>query len=134
MPAFQVLVIKEHVRGDIRQIDNRVAILYDTEEERYYYYGTRNDDGKKHYNAYNGTYEYSQWKSFSSFLDFLFGRYDEVMTIESHFFNIPEKDYDILSWDYFNKYLDSRTLVAAYDLKKVSIEVVENCLDMLVHC
>lgn len=134
MPAFQVLVIKEHVRGDIRQIDNRVVILYDTEEERYYYYGTRNDDGKKHYNAYNGTYDYSQWKSFSLFLDFLFGRYDEVMTIESHFFNIPEKDYDILSWDYFNKYLDSKTLLAAYDLKEVSIEVVENCLDMLVHC
>ena len=133
MPTFQVLVIKEHVRGDIRQLDNRIAILYDSEEETYYYYGTRNDDGKNIYNPYGGTYTYSQWKSFSLFLDFLFGRYDEVMTVESHFLDIPKKDYDILCWDYFTKKMDGKTLVAAYDLKKTSIEIIDDCLDMLVH-
>ena len=61
MPTYQVLVIKEHVRGDIRQLDNRVAILYDSKEETYYYYGTRNDDGKNIYNPYGGTYTYSLW-------------------------------------------------------------------------
>ena len=134
MSLFQVLVIKEHVRGDICQLDNRIAILYDTEEETYYYYGSRNDDGKKRYNPYNGTYHYSQWKSFSLFLDFLFGRYDEVMTIESHFLDIPEKDYDNLSWEYFTKKLDGTTLVAGYDLKKASVKLIDNCLDMLVSC
>ena len=134
MSLFQVLVIKEHVRGDIRELDNRIAILYDTEEERYYYYGTRNDNGRKEYNPYGGTYDYSQWKSFSLFLEFLFGKYEEVMTVESHFLDIPEKDYNILSWEYFTKKLDGKTLVAAYDLKKASVEVIDNCLDMLVHC
>jgi hypothetical protein len=134
MPAYQVLVIKEHVRGDIRQLDNRVAILYDSEEETYYYYGTRNDDGKKIYNPYGGTYTYSQWKSFSLFLDFLFGRYDEVMTVETHFLDIPENDYKILCWDYFSSHLSGKTLLAAYDLKKVSTESIEESLDMLVHC
>jgi hypothetical protein len=134
MRAFQVLVIKEHVRGDIRQLDNRVAILYDSEEETYYYYGTRNDVGKNTYNPYGGTYTYNQWKSFSLFLEFVFGKYDEVMTVETHFLDIPENDYKILCWDYFSNHLSGKTLLAAYDLKKVSGESIEQCLDMLVHC
>ena len=134
MPAFQVLVIKEHVRGEVRQLDNRVAILYDSEEERYFYYGTRNDDGKNLYYPYGGTYTYSQWKSFSLFLEFLFGKYEEVMTVETHFLDIPENDYKNLCWDYFLKRLSGQTLLAAYDLREVSVESVEKYLDMLVHC
>jgi hypothetical protein len=134
MPVFQVLVIKEHVRGDIRQLDNRIVILYDTEEERYYYYGTRNNEGEKVYNNYGGTYNYSQWKSFSLFLEFLFGKYEEVMTVEMHFLDISETDYKILCWDYFCRRLGSSTLLAAYDLKKASVESVENHLNMLVYC
>jgi hypothetical protein len=134
MPTFQVLVIKEHVRGDIRQFDNRIVILYDTKEERYYYYGTRNNQGENVYNNYGGTYDYLQWKSFSLFLEFLFGKYEEVMTIETHFLDIPETDYKGLCWDYFLKYLSNKTLLAAYDLKKTSAEAIENHLDMLVNC
>jgi hypothetical protein len=134
MPAFQVLVIKEHVRGDIRQLDNRVAILYDSEEETYYYYGTRNDVGNNTYNPYGGTYTYNQWKSFSLFLEFVFGKYEEVMTVETHFLDIPENDYKVLCWDYFSNHLSGKTLLAAYDLKKVSAESIEQCLDMLIHC
>lgn len=134
MPTFQVLVIKEHVRGDIRKLDNRIAILYDSEEETYYYYGTRNNAGKNIYNPYGGAYTYKQWKSFSLFLKFVFGKYDEVMTIETHFLDIHENDYKDLCWDYFLNHLNEKTILAAYDLKKVSVESIEESLDMLVHC
>jgi len=134
MPAFQVFVIKEHVRGDIRQIDNRIVILYDNEEERYYFYGTRNNFGQNTYLPYGGTYDYSQWKGFSLFLEFLLGKYEEVLTTETHFLEIPEKDYKILDWDYFFTHLNNKTLLAAYDMKMASVEHIENCLDMLVHC
>lgn len=135
MPAFQVLVIKEHVRGDVRQMDNRLAILYDTEEERYYYYGTRNNEGQNIYKNYGGTYDYSQWKSFSLFLEFLFGKYEEVMTIEIHVLDIPDTDYKELCWDYFSRRLvGSFNLLAAYDLKKTTVEAIENHLDILVNC
>jgi hypothetical protein len=134
MPAFQVLVIKEYVRGDVRQMDNKIAILYDAEEERFYYYGTRNNIGETSYDNYGGTYSYNQWKSFSLFLEFLLGKYEEVVTIETHFLDIPNNHYSILCWDYFFKHLCSKTLLAAYDLKKTSVEDIEKCLDMLVTC
>jgi hypothetical protein len=134
MPTFQVLVIKEYVRGDVRQMDNKIAILYDAEEERFYYYGTRNNIGETAYDNYGGTYSYNQWKSFSLFLEFLLGKYEEVVTIETHFLDIPHNHYSILCWDYFFKHLCSKTLLAAYDLKKTSVEDIEKCLDMLVTC
>jgi hypothetical protein len=134
MPAFQVLVIKEHIRGEIRQLDNRIAILYDSEDDKYYFYGTRNHPGQNTYTPYGGTYSYSQWKSFSLFLEFVLGKYEEVLTIETHFLDIREKDYDVLCWDYFANNLTNRSLLAAYDMKMVSVETMENYLDMLIHC
>ena len=134
MPAFQVLVIKEHVRGDIRELDNRIAILYDSEEEKYYFYGTRNHPGQNKYTPYGGTYSYSQWKSFSLFLEFVLGKYEEVLTVETHFLDIHENEYKNLSWDFLSNRLCNNTLLAAYDLKMASVETMENYLDMLIHC
>ena len=134
MPSFQVLVIKEHIRGDIRQLDNRIAILYDCEDERFYFYGTRNNPGQNKYTPYGGTYTYSQWKSFSLFLEFVLGKYEEVLTVETHFLDIHENDYKNLSWDFLSNRLNNNTLLAAYDLKMASLETMENFLDMLVHC
>ena len=132
MPVFQVLIIKEHVTGNVQQIDNRMAIIYDS-EGRYHYYGTRNNDGKNNYNPYWGTYEYHRTKSFSLFLEVLLGMYDEVVTVETHILEIPEYDYNNLCWNYFTKNLSGRTLLTAYDKKMVSVALIENYLEMLVN-
>ena len=133
MTAFQVLIIKEHVEGDIQRLDNRLCILYDHDEGQYYFYGTRNNDGKTSYNDYSGSYAYYQKKGFCNFLDFLLGKYDEVLTTEVHVLDIQEKDYANLSWEYFLQRLNVNTLLSAYDVKKESRKSINNYLEMLVH-
>ena len=133
MTQFQVLWIKEHVDEEVHKLDSRVCILYDSSDESFYYYGTRNNEGQKLYANFKGSYSYNQFNSFITFLNFLMNRFDEVLTIELHSVDIPHYEYNLLTYNSFMNKFNKGSLLSAYDKRKETSDSVSNYLDMLVN-
>jgi hypothetical protein len=133
MPVFQVLVIKEHVHRDSKQLDNRLCILYDADEETYYFYGSRNNVGEMKYADYSGSYTYAKRKEFRLFLEFILGGKDALLSTELHLFDIPMEEYDSLDWIYFMARLRPKTLLAAYDFNIEAVKYIKKYLNLLVN-
>ena len=115
MTGFKVLIIKEHVADDVKKIDNRMCILYDSSEETYYYYGTRNNTNESNYINYNGSYHYTEFDKFMTFLLYTMNNFSEVITTELHVVDILEKEYSTLNYNNILKKMYAKTLLAAYD-------------------
>jgi hypothetical protein len=131
MPSFQVLHIIEHVSQDVERIDNRLLILYDVEEEGYYYYGTRNDSKQSSYNDYKGFYPSSKLNSFINFLQYILGNFEEVLTTELHIVNIYSDEYDNLNYNKISEKCNKRTLLSAYDMNMESKYTIDHYVSML---
>ena len=115
MTGFKVLIIKEHIANDVKKLDNRICILYDSSEEAYYYYGTRNNMNESNYINYNGSYHYTEFDKFMTFLLYTMNNFSEVITTELHVVDIWEKEYSRLNYNNLLKKTSNRTVLAAYD-------------------
>jgi hypothetical protein len=132
MPIFHVLLLKEHVNGEVERLDNKIFILYDTEEETFYYYGTRNDKENNKYVNYTGSYSYHQKKGFVSFLQYVMGNFEEVITSELHYLKIESYEYPDLDFEYIMNKTRTKTLMSAYDLQTETRKSIKRYVNMLV--
>jgi hypothetical protein len=130
MPAFKVLILKEHVHGEIHKLDHRMCILYDETEGKFFYYGTRNNEDQTKYIYYKGTYHYTQKDEMLSFLSFIMGGFEEVMTTELHMVYIHENEYSDLNYLRLISKMDD-TLLSAYDEVLLSKESIGEYLSFL---
>ncbi len=132
MRHFNVLLIKEHIHGEVNKLDHRICILYDRREGTFYYYGSRNNNTQNMFVDYSGFYTYDQMDSFISFLAFLMAEFEEVLTTELHFVGISQHEYTGLSYNKLLSKMSKQTLLAAYDGNKECRASVLEYLNMLV--
>jgi hypothetical protein len=132
MERFQVLFIKEHVHNEVNRLDHRICILYDPTEEKFFYYGSRNNNAQNMYVDYEGYYSYDQLDSFVLFLRFIMSEFDEVLTTELHYVKIPPHQYTGLTYTRLLDKMSNKTLMAAYDRNKENRYSIELYLKMLV--
>jgi len=131
MPIFNILYFTEYNEDDIK--DNSIIILYDIEEESYYYYGTRNrNDVKKKYIDYKGSYSYYKKDAFTLFLELLMDNVISSITMEFHQIEIKEEDYDSLNYYKLKNELSQYTELFAYDKRNESAYNISKYLDLLV--
>jgi len=133
MQYFQILFLKEHIKGKVSKLDHRTFVLYDPNEETFYYYGSRNDDGYLKYVDYGGSYSYRQKESLLSMIQYNMGNFEEVITTELHFLNIEEYEYSSLNYTYIIDRLSNKTLMAAYDRQNENRDSIRAYLDILVN-
>lgn len=133
MNYFQILFLKEHVKGKVSKLDHRTFILYDPNEETFYYYGSRNNDSELKYVDYGGSYAYYQKESLLSMIQFSMGNFEEVITTELHFLNIEEYEFSSLNYTYIINRLSNKTLMSAYDAQNESRDSIREYLDMIVN-
>ena len=133
MPYFQVLLLKEHVYGNTKQLDNRIFFLYDPTDENFYYYGGRNDNGQSKYVEYSGTYHISRFDALLEFISFTCNKFSEVFTTELHYIKIDHKEYAGLTQGrLMHQLAGNHTLVTAYDQSLETRDTIAGYLDMLV--
>lgn len=133
MKYFQILFLKEHIKGKVSKLDHRMFILYDSNEETFYYYGSRNNDGELKYVDYGGSYAYYHKESLLSMIEYSMGHFEEVITSELHFLNIEEYEFSSLNYTYIIDRLNNRTLMSAYDGQNESKDSIRSYLNMLVN-
>jgi len=121
MPRFNVLYTVELDDKDKNKTDTRLLILYDSSDEKYYYYGTRSRTlgfsvlEQDKYIEFSGAYPESKIVSFVSFFKYLNDFFKDKLNIEFHNIEISEMEYDTLTFEkIFNK-LSRYTELFAYD-------------------
>lgn len=132
MPCFKVLHIIE--LNEDNKKDMQMYILWDIEEQKFFYYGTRNNDSDLiQYNEYSGNYDNYQINNFVSFLDYIMDPKSDKTT-ELYDIFIDENEYNELSYFDIKQKCKNLNLLSAYD--KVS-KLVKNkllkTLQMLVN-
>lgn len=135
MPDFKVLLIKEHIDESKNNFDHNIIIIYDSNEDTYYYYGSRNSSFEKNkYKDYNGTFHNTQFSYFMKYLNYLLGKKEELYTLttELHQLYIKEDEYDYLNFVYLNDQLNNKNTLSAYDYDSVSVTDLEDMLLMIV--
>ena len=132
MNTFIVLHIQEHVYADIKRIDNRLCILFDASENTFFYYGTRNNRRQTTYADFNGHYKHYHKDYLLNFMKFLLGRYEEVITTELHYLNIPESEYSELNYNNLLDKMSDRTILSAYDKKTECEESISEYINFLI--
>ena len=137
MPRFNVLYTVELDDKDKNKTDTRLIILYDANEETYYYYGTRSRTlgfsllEQDKYIEFSGAYPESKVVSFISFFKYLNDFFKGKFNIELHNIEISEMEYDILTFEkIFNKFSRFTELFAYDDASDTEGSFLEK-LDML---
>ena len=133
MVLFNIFYFKEHVqnKSDL-DVDNQFIILYDENDENFYYYGTRNRENQKKYINYSGKYHYTRLNEFIQFIDILIDGFQQVITTELHQIDIQLYEYEYMNFQYLKKKLSSSTELSAYDTKFESHDNMYNYLQSLV--
>jgi len=116
MTTFKVLWLKEHVYNNKRQLDNCICIIYDTIEEKFFYYGTRNSEIQSVYIDYQNEFFYSEIDNFVDFLAFLMDNFNCKITTELHMVNIEENEYSDLDYNTLINKMNRKTILSAYDM------------------
>jgi hypothetical protein len=130
-----MLIIKEFVDHKSTRLDNRICILYDNYEQKFFYYGTRNDNNKQSMIDYSGFYCSSNLTSFSTYISYLMDSFLQPVSSELHCLEIFENDYPILSYKTLINKCCKKTLLAAYDrvfMNEFPIGIASQ-LRMLIH-
>uniref|UniRef100_A0A6C0I1Z6 Uncharacterized protein n=1 Tax=viral metagenome TaxID=1070528 RepID=A0A6C0I1Z6_9ZZZZ len=123
MPCFKVLHIIE--LNEDNKKDMQMYILWDIEEQKFFYYGTRNNECDLiQYNEYSGNYDNYQINNFVSFLDYIMDPKSDKTT-ELYDIFIDENEYNELSYFDIKQKCKNLNLLSAYD--KVS-KLVKNKL------
>ena len=132
MPDFIILCIKEHVEKNDSKMDNKLYILYDPSEEKFFCYGSR-QNGNDDYEPYSFSYTYSQSDSLVKLLFLAMNKFDTSVTIEISFCSIDKSEYDDLDFEWFSDRLTKYNELSAYDMADMSIEYMGTLLDMLIN-
>uniref|UniRef100_A0A6C0HYJ9 Uncharacterized protein n=1 Tax=viral metagenome TaxID=1070528 RepID=A0A6C0HYJ9_9ZZZZ len=117
MPKFNILYLVEKYNDG--KTDNRIIILYDSNEEKYYYYGTRNpvscekdEDDNDKYIEYSGKYSEHNIISFLKYSNDLFRN---TIDTELHSIEIEEDEYDEVTFAKLFKKMNNYTEIFAYE-------------------
>jgi hypothetical protein len=119
MPKYNVLHVVEYESDNINKSDSRLIIVYDTNEDKYYYYGTRSRSiGVKYalvdnYVQFSGAY--SQLKDLVSLLKFMSDNFKNRFTSEMHFIDISDDELDDLNFEKLLFKLSRKSEIFAYD-------------------
>jgi hypothetical protein len=132
MTGFKVLLLKEHYAYDNKRLDCRIIILYDSSEESFFYYGSRNTNiDTKQYDLFSGSYHYSQTDGFLTFLSYYMNHFYEVITSELYYIDIYESEYSKLNFNVLMRKMSNRSLLAAYDEQIETKDSIGQYLEML---
>jgi len=129
MPKFSVLYLVENVSKD--ETDNRIFILYDSTDQHYYYYGTRNRATIDKYNEYSGKYHEDKLKTLVGFLRNTNDLFRNKMNNELHFVEINEEEYDELTFMKLYKKISNYTEIFAYENADETEETIEEKLEII---
>lgn len=132
MPQFKVLHIIEIDESD-NKTDHQLFVLYDINDGRYYYFGTRNRDFEKSmkHAVYSGNYAYENFEQFVGFLDYIMEKMD-VKTTELYDIYIDESEYEDLNYYDIRKKCNDSNILGAYDRMKPNSKIFKQNLKMLV--
>jgi len=129
MPKYNVLHLIEY---DDNKSDNRLIIVYDSNEDKYYYYGTRSRSiGVKNalvdgYIQYSGAYPKCDLDVLISFLKYASDNFDNTFTSEMHYIDISEDEVDDLNFQKLLSKLSRKTELFAYDkLPETRVSILE---------
>jgi|LauGreSBDMM110SN_4_FD.fasta_scaffold81857_1 hypothetical protein len=132
--GFKAILFKEHYSPeDIGCIDTRFIVLYDSKEENFFYYGTRNVNTADKYTDYDGWYHYSRLDSFVSFLSRVMGDLRHKITVELHDIPILNTEYDYLSFTYLHNKFSRHTELCAYDTLTIKRSELFDWINMLLN-
>lgn len=130
--SFRVLVLKEHVSGEIHKIDSQILILYDPSEESFFYYGTRKRNALDMHITYNGFYNYTRINALANTLMYSLNNLDEVITHEMHNVHISKDEYYKLDFHTLFEKISRKTEIAAYDRININKDKLIELLDVLI--
>ena len=130
--TFKVLYLKEHVENEPEKVDTKILILYDEQEETFYYYSTRQRRFGDKYIVYNGMYHYTRFNSFLNFLKVVLNQYIDFLTVELHDVVIYEHEYDTLDFYSLAAKMNRSTEIVAYDKILLNENKMMKYVDMLI--
>lgn len=125
---FNVLFLQEHGTHDVSEIDNKIAILYDEEEGKFFYYSLRNKNELK----YNCSYHYTRLNNLADFIRYICNDFSSVITHEFHSIDIYSYEYDSLNYETLYKKLSKSNEIVAYDWDTISHEEVKTILNIMI--
>jgi carbonic anhydrase len=130
MPKFNVLYLVE--KTDDTKTDNRIIILYDVNDEHYYYYGTRNaENNTDTYAQYSGKYNDFSLQTLVKFLKYTNDLFRNRIDIELHFVDIYEDEYDELTFLKLYEKINNFNEIFAYDNSLENEESITEKLEIL---
>ena len=116
MPKYNVLHLVEY---DDNKTDSRLIIVYDSNEDKFYYYGTRSRSiGVKYalvdnFVQFSGAY--SELNDLVSLLKYMSDNFQNSFTSEMHFIDISDDELDGLNFEKLLFKLSRKTEIFAYD-------------------
>jgi hypothetical protein len=118
--------------GNIYNIDSHIIVLYDPEEESFFYYGTRQRHVGDKYVTYSGAYHYTRGNALVNFLKQILNGFQEVITYEFHDVYIQQSEYRTLDFFKLREKISKQTEIAAYDKFKINSKNITEWLDLLL--
>lgn len=132
MPKYNVLHLVEY---DNDKSDSRLIIVYDSNEDKYYYYGTRSRSiGVKYalvdnYVQFSGAY--NELNDLVLLLKFMSDNFENRFTSEMHFIDISDDELNDLNFEKLLFKLSRKTELFAYDKLVESQDSIVDKLNVL---
>ena len=145
MPRYHALYLLE-INEDNKS-DSRIIVLYDSEVDKYFYYGTRSRYGLNNANInidykpnlqnemkyiqFAGAYPSEKLATFVSFLGNMTDHFDSKFIVEMYAIEMEEDEYDGLTFDRLHSKFSKYNELFAYDNVKETEGSIMEKIDML---
>ena len=130
---YITLYLEENMGGDI---DTRMFIIYDDDEQMFYLYGTRMPlyltQGNSDFINYNYKYHVSKLNSLVDLIYFINDKLRNNFTIGVHNVVIDNDEVNDVDFDYLNSQLNKYNEIVAYDRVKLYKNELKRIINMIV--
>jgi hypothetical protein len=115
MPSYLSVCIQERDITD-NKLDSSIIIIYDSNEDLFYLYGTRGTNNV--FQSYCYTYHYSEISELCHFVKLVTNHATSKMSIDYNNIFVPDEDLDYVDFHYLKNKLNRDNEIIAFDEMK----------------